>query len=475
MTPPGLQPSLHPAAPARPASVKKWRKDGALAAAPSAPSKPAPVRKLGATNTPVKPKNPAATELDPSPPLVFNSALGMVFLMFGTISELLTYVLHVNTYILYLFGPTAFIGAVAVGGIGRTMKAHAGWYWTLFFLCMVIATPFSTWVGGSFGPVMDYAKFTFPLLFVVAGTTLNWNQVHRVFCTIGFAGVINLIESRLFTSNESGRLSLDSSSTIGNSNDLASHIVIILPFLLYIATDPARKALVRYPIFGAVGYGVWVILGTASRGALIALGVSFLIMLFYATAWQRVTVLVVGLTLAILAPMFLPPETLLRLSSLFGAEHEEAQDSKESRAYLFQQSVIYTLQHPVLGVGPAQFPIYEGKMRTAAGERGEWHATHCAWTQVSSECGIPAMLLFIGGIGSAILAVNRIWRRAKKEGYQEIRRACFCFLVAMVGYLVTINFLANAYRFYLPVMIGLAIAINAAGTRYMDSHAPHPV
>jgi hypothetical protein len=45
-------------------------------------------------------------------------------------------------------------------------------------------------------------------------------------------------------------------------------------------------------------------------------------------------------------------------------------------------------------------------------------------------------------------------------------------MAGFLGFLTTITFLANAYRFYLPAMIGLAIAISTAGKRFMDENAP---
>ena len=105
----------------------------------------------------------------------------------------------------------------------------------------------------------------------------------------------------------------------------------------------------------------------------------------------------------------------------------------------------------------------------AEGKIGNWHATHCSWTQVSSECGVPALLLFVLGIGSALLMVHRTWRKARAQGFTDISNACFCYMVAMVGFLVAITFLANAYRFYFPAMVGLAISMSFVANRQMSA------
>jgi O-antigen ligase len=284
------------------------------------------------------------------------------------------------------------------------------------------------------------------------------------------AGIVNLLTARIFAREDSGgRLTMDASGTIGNSNDLAAHLIIVLPFLLFIAMDRKRNPLLRVATLPLMGYGVSVILGTGSRGALVALGAVFLFMILRASPRQRaLTVLAAGImTVASLA--LLPSATLNRLGTLFGAEDVAAQESGESRSYLFWTSVQYTVEHPIFGVGLGQFPNFEGKTSREAGQHGNWHATHCSWTQVSSECGVPALLFFVLGIGSAVFLVHRTWRQARNQGFTEISNACFCYLIAMVGFLVAITFLANAYRFYFPAMIGLAISMCSVARRQMSA------
>jgi len=398
--------------------------------------------------------------------------MGMVVIMLGMVSELLAVALHINTYLLYIFGPPTLVGVLVTGAIGRTLRNRAAWYWLAFFSWMLLATLFSTWRGGSVTRDLDYVKFSLPLLFVFAGLALSWEEMRLCFYAVGVAGAINVISSRLFGASDQGRLGLDFGGSIGNPNDLASHLVLVLPFMLFIATDRKRGAIVRFSLLALIGYGVWMIFGTASRGGEIGAGVVFLFMLFRANARQRIGVLICGMTLALVVPMLLPSATRARLGSLFGGEHQEAQESEESRSYLFNQSVLYTVQHPLFGVGPDQFSNFEGKTRISEGEVGVWHATHCAFTQVSSECGIPALIFFLLGIGSAVSGVNKLWARARKQGFPDIARACFYYMTAFVGFLATITFLANAYRLYLPAMIGLGISLCAAGTRYMDQNAP---
>jgi O-antigen ligase len=403
------------------------------------------------------------------------AGLAMLFVRLSVLPEISFALLHVNTYILYIVGPPALLGAILTGAVGRTLRHRAGKIWLAFFCWMAIGLPFSSWVGGSVGEFKLYAEFSLPLLFIAGGMAVNWTEVRSLLTVMGVSGVVVIGFARFLAHEDNGRIEMTAGSgTIGNSNDLASHLILLLPFLFYILMDKRRVAAMRYAMILPAGYAFWVILGTASRGALIALAVSFLFVLWRASGKQRVAAVAVALALIGAAAVFLHGNEAERLESLFGAKHEEALESQESRSYLLKQSISYTLEHPIVGVGLGQFSNYEGKSSLEEGKSGNWHETHNAFTEVSSECGIPALVLFVLGIGSAMLSVNRVYGRARREGYPEIANACFCYLLSMVGFMVSITFLSNAFRFYLPAMIGVAIALNAAAERAMSAGTPSP-
>jgi O-antigen ligase len=414
-------------------------------------------------------------ERDPLRRLAFRANLGLLFVMVAVLTELLATILHVNTYILYVVAPPAIFGVVFTGGLGRTLRYRPAQLWLGFFCCMMISVPFSSWMGDSVNSLKSYAEFSLPLLFTIGGLTLNFREVRSTFYAIGAGGLIMISGARWFVTEESGRLNMGGGS-IGNSNDLASHLIFVLPFLLFIAMDRRRAAVIRYSMIVPAAYAVSVIFGTASRGAMIALAASFLFVLFRGSARQRVAALAVVAILVVAIPVLLHGNAADRLASMFGGQHEEAKQSEDARGYLLKQSLIYTLQHPLFGIGLGQFANYEGGTAVAAGKVGNWHETHNAFTEVSSECGIPALIFFVLGIGSALFSVNRAYVKARREGYPEIATACFCYLLSMVGYMVSITFLSNAFRFYLPCLIGLACALSAAAEREMaGGRRPGPV
>ena len=211
--------------------------------------------------------------------------------------------------------------------------------------------------------------------------------------------------------------------------------------------------------------GFRIILGTATRSALVAIIAAFLCFVYFAAPRQRVVAILLGLVIAALIPAIAPRPALSRWGTLFGEQDVEANESAATRAYLFKRSVSLTFEHPLFGVGPDQFGNYEGKRRPLQGEYGSWQATHCSFTQVSSECGLPALIFYIAGLAWAILLIRRTHRNARLQGLDDIANACLCYLVAMTGFFVAITFLSSAYRFYYSAMIGLAVAIHSAANK----------
>jgi hypothetical protein len=403
--------------------------------------------------------------------VAFLAGLATIFAKISVLPELLVTFLHVNTYILWIVSPPAMFGALFTGAIGKTLKHKSGRLFFWFFVWMMISLPFSSWVGGSVPEFRFYFQNTFVLMFIVGGLTLVWGEVRATFITIGAAGILIIGAARfLALTGEDGRMQMASAaSTIGNENDLASHLLFVLPFVLYLALDQRFNRVIRCLLAIPIAYGIFVIFATASRGGFISLFVCFLFVLFRGSARQRMSAVVVGGVMVLAIPILLSGTNALdRLGSLFGGQHEEAKESGDARDYLLRQSIIYTFRHPVFGIGMDQFPNYEGKMSIDAGVRGNWHETHNSVTQVSSELGIPAVIFFVMAIGTALASVNRIYGRARREGYTEIANASFCYLLSMAGYLTSIIFLSNAYRYYLPIMIGLAVALTLSAQKEMS-------
>ncbi len=422
-------------------------------------------------------------EISPSRILAFKCAIAMLYCRMAVIPEVTAGILGVNLYLLYLVSPPAMVGCLLTGGFGRSFERKGVMLWTGFYVSMLAAVPFSGWLSLSATKALAYARTDLVCLYIVAGLILTWDEVGKTYRMLALSSATVLLITFKFAKPDAlGRLTMDggdlNEGTISNSNDLSAQILLTLPFLGWYASEPGRNFIVRYGIYAGMFYGLWACLGTSSRGAMLAMFFVALFLIYRANGYQRIGALIAIPVVAVGLFLVLPAENIARLATLFGVQTKqdfdtsEAEDSSASRKYLFEQSIKFTLENPLFGVGPANFSNYEGLVAKAAGQRGSWHETHNTWTQCSSECGIPALCFFVAGLLSAFFAVGRLYNRARKMGHSEIMRVCVTYQAAMVGYATCLTFLACAYRFTLPTMVGLGVAVAHAGNRILNFYVP---
>ena len=411
--------------------------------------------KLGA-----QPVAPApAPNSNPLDNFFFAVALALIFIRVSMVHMILTYKLGAESYILYVFGLPAVLGIIAKGGIWIVLRRKAGVLWILFGLWLLIAVPFSIWHGGSVMVVTTYLRTDLIMLLVAGGLVKSWKQFRIVMITVAVAAVVNLISARIFGQVDmNGRTGLEF-GMLANPNDFAGHMLLVLPFLLWVALTK-RFFVWRLLAVIAVSYGLFMVLATASRGAAVALVAGLVFYVFATSQLQRMVVLLLCPVLLIGSVALLPSRAWDRILS-FSVEKgtEEAIESSNSREYLLKKSIEYTIKHPVFGVGAGQFSSFEGKSSRQVGSLGSWHDTHNSFTQISSENGIPALLFFTGGIMSTFLLFSRVQKLSKQQPeLNEVATTAMCLRLSMVTFCTAIVFLNFGYFFYLPMMAGLGIS-----------------
>jgi O-antigen ligase len=413
-----------------------------------------------ATRTPFVPNaayaNPLAIDNERNNPLrTLSLSLGfaLVFLRVSAFHQVQTVLMHgINLKLLYVVGIPAVLGTILCGGIPRSFKRSPAVYWTLYFCCMVAACTTSAWQGDS------VKTYTIPYLIV------TWKECRSLFKWLALSAVGSLMIARLFQSGSMDRFSLEF-GTVSNSNDFAAHLLFCLPFLYFVVLS-SKHLVLRLIALAGLGYGVIVIVQTGSRGGLIGMGAVALALLWLGSNKQRIGLLVLAPIGFAAVVAVVPHATLVRIMSFSSDDEEvseEALQSSDQRKYLLRKSLEYTFQFPILGVGPGQFSNYEGRNNKVIGTHGAYHATHNTFTQVSSECGIPAFLFFAGGLIASFRIFYSTYKKAKKiPGCNDIRDAMACTMLSLIGFVVAVTFLNFAYFFYEPLLGGMAIAVAAA-------------
>ena len=407
--------------------------------------------------------------------MAFGLGFLLLFVRTSMLHELQVRLMGIDLHLLWVFGLPALLGVVLAGGIQRTLRSRTAWYWIGFAAWIALTVPGSVWKMGSALLFLSYVRVDLIMLFIVGGLVYTWWQCKMMMYAIAGGAVVDLFYARLLVKEGvyGDRLGLESGS-IANPNDFAAHLLLTLPFLLWVAVS-TKSVVLRLFALAGVALGTYTILRTASRGALVALVVAALFMLWRGTVPQRLALLAGASVLVPALLVALPKETLQRLTSFSNdaSALQEAVGSSAMRVYLLRKSLDYALHNPIFGVGAGQFAWAEGiQSRIGGTTHGYWHETHNTYTQVASECGIPAFILFVAGIVSTWLLLNSTWRQARaRPDCKDIAAASFFVMLAMVAFCTAIFFLSFAYFFYLPALAGLGIALDRTARAEFSSRA----
>jgi O-antigen ligase len=232
-----------------------------------------------------------------------------------------------------------------------------------------------------------------------------------------------------------------------NSNDLALHLITIAPIavaLAFVKQGMARK----FVYLGAALLMVAAIVVTFSRGGFLALAaVSFFMVrkLGRENRGMATAGFVLG---AILFFAVAPGDYAGRLSTIFNTA-SDLTGSASQRNQVLKRSIMVTLRYPLFGVGIGNFH------HKSFQELG----THNAYTQVGSEMGIPAMIVYIMFLAYPFKRLTEI----EKKTYKNKDERYYYYLTiglkgSLVAYMVASFFAGVAYQWYVYYLVGYAIA-----------------
>lgn len=421
--------------------------------------------------SPTAPATPLVLENDRNNPLrifAFSLGLGLVFLRVSALHQVQTVLMSTNLKLLYVVGIPATLGAVLCGGLQRAFSRSTCWYWLGYWVWMAAACPTSVWRSNSVVKVvLPYMRTNLPVMLVIAGLVVGWKDCKSMMRWMAYGAFATLLVARLFQREDfTGRFALEF-GTVSNSNDFACHLLFCLPFLYWVVLSSKSFAL-RVLCLGGIGYGILTIVKTGSRGGLIGLIIVILACFLWSPVMHRLALLALVPIGCAVSVALVPHDTLVRILSFSSSEQQtsaEALESSEQRKYLLRKSIEYTFRFPIFGVGPGDFAAYEGGHNQTVGAHGTWQATHNTFTEVSSECGIPALLFYVAGLVSSFRIFYSTYRKARsRPDCKDIRDAMFCTMLCMVGFIAATTFLNFAYQFYQVLLGGWAVAV-ATGTK----------
>jgi O-antigen ligase len=396
------------------------------------------------------------------------AAVGYVFVRFTFLHEILALTLGLHSYLPPLFGIPALAGVVLGGGLQRAFRLKTVFLWLLFAAWLVAGIPFSSWPGNSLQAVFTYIKADFPILLMIAGLTRSWRDLKLIIGSLACAGILNELTAKYLSRDVGGRLELTGIVTIGNANDFAAHLLMLLPFMVFVGLSKEYPKILRILMLPATLFALSFSLRTGSRGALLALALTYAVIVITGKGASR---LVVALAIPLVAAAYfavLPGELTRRFATIFSPDDpaaisssggaDEAVASADGRKYLLLRGIELTLQHPLFGVGVADFAVSEGSTR-AGGLTGKWMAPHNTYTQVSSETGIPGLLILMTALAASFALSVKVRRQASRARMKGLPAAAYALMISFVLFCSCAFFLSLAYSIYFPTLAGLALAM----------------
>ena len=392
---------------------------------------------------------------------------------------LCTYLLSgtLNEWTLRLAGKSAYLSAIALvalplcwlvsGSPFRGLRNSMGWWWAGFLCWMLLATPSSVWRGGSVALLTNYIPRSYMLFFFVAALAISFRNCRQLMYVNVAAAVMTLLTCIAFgTHGEDGRYRVPGGvGAFDNSNELAMQLLGGITQFVYLFSQKNRvgKVVAALGIGLSMPYLFW----TGSRGGVVG-AIAYVLLLLYISR-HRVRVLVAITVLAVVGAAFAPTAILHRLTLLTGEEEISSKSdlsavaSQMSRFNLLKRSISETMTHPLLGVGPGQFPVQVMEEAKAKNTWYQYLGTHNSYTQVSSECGIPAFICYFAVIVMCFTLNFKLWRRFRNQPKcADITSLCVALLSGAVVYAVCSFFFHMAYSGTLPLIAGQTLALYLA-------------
>ena len=209
-----------------------------------------------------------------------------------------------------------------------------------------------------------------------------------------------------------------------------------IPYIAFLYIT--RKSLWRTALLlAALGSSMWMVVLTASRGGFAGLVISFLMTWWFVLrkSSRGRSAVAVMLVCLLIASTKAPPVFWQRLETVWSDSAKadtsaSAEESTEGRLFLLRESLVVTLENPVMGLGVNNFPYYTGSK--IKGENA-WLGTHNLYTQISSEAGIPGLVLIILLFGTILRHAYAVSRETARSENQDVHYlACASFVSGFV-------------------------------------------
>lgn len=328
--------------------------------------------------------------------------------------------------------------------------------WLLFFLSLIAISVLVTaevrfYAYRRFLQVLGYVL----LFFMIAKLTTDVRRLKLLFATLVFIHVgLVLLNPDLILKLEA-RSYLEGVTFLGDGNDFALSVVIVVPMCLFLFLESKAKWQ-QLLYLGMLGVLLLSIVGTSSRGAAIAISA---VLLYQWSRSKKKLLGVAALAVVVVAVIALaPPSYFERMETV---KDYETESSAQGRLDAWAAAVRMAKDRPLLGVGSGHFGMmYSNQYRPPGydSDTMKWLTAHSIYFLTLGELGLPGMLFLFAIIFGNLMANRRRLREVDRfpdETRETQRRLLVCLSSSMIAFAIGGAFLSAIYYPHIYVISGL--------------------
>lgn len=381
-------------------------------------------------------------------------------------------VLHLNSLIpiAVVVGTTFRKGSVTNQDVWREPSTKLLLFLMTLIVLSILTADVTLYAFNVFKTVVGYVL----VYWVLAKEMTDLRRVKGVLKTLIFVHlVVAALTPEIFT-NPEVRHYMASGAFLGDGNDFALSVNLVIPFCLFLLLDAST---IRHKLIyaGALLLLVLGVVGTSSRGgtvALAAMGLYYWLKSDRKFLMAVISAAIVGLILA-----FAPPLYFERMQTIKGFQDGSAQ----GRILAWKAGVLMAVDHPFLGVGAGHFPVKYGveyRPKGFGATEIPWQTAHSVYFVILGELGFPGLGFILALIGSNLVANRRLAREIPSRDSEQTAtetRLLACLSASLIAFAVGGAFLTAIYYPHVYVLAGLMVAARRLireGSRTLETAAP---
>lgn len=287
---------------------------------------------------------------------------------------------------------------------------------------------------------LRYAGFV--LLFVIATQFVDDPRlIPRLLWVLSLSAAV---AAALAISNFIGGRSLLAKPSYGDANDLAYILATTLPLTAWLIHASRRLKPLAIACFLTMAAGL---VFTLSRGGLVGIVVGIAFLAWTDPRTRKAITLSIIVAVAIAASFAATYRATW--STAVNAKERAAAENVQTRVELWHAAAIMAAEHPLLGVGPGNFPSQvAGVTGQPLGETT--FVAHDAYLEVAAEFGIGGLVAFLAFL---VMQWRRLGRAVSGPDTRSLAVAVrMSLVIALVGALTL------SEQFYAPIWIAASLA-----------------